>query len=66
MINNVQSEDGVANIALAEATNRLEELLIGHNRYEKLRKCSLRIFKEIWVRNIQGEIFDDVVDKYLK
>ncbi len=62
----IQSDDGVANAAIYEAAERLEELLLAHNRYEAVRKCSPRKFSELYDRNMKGERFDTLIDELIK
>ncbi len=47
-------------------TCQSKELALGYLRYEALRKLNPRQFKEIHLRNIKGERFDDMVDNLIK
>ena len=58
----IQCDDGIANGAIHEAADRLEELSISHARYEFLRTLTPYDFGVIWTRNLRGERFDAVVD----
>ncbi len=41
-----------------------DDLAIGHNRYEKLRRLNLEQIKELYLKNLRtGEHFDTLVDK---
>lgn len=47
-----------------QAANQLEELIIGHLRYEKVRRLNPRQWQEAWDICLQtGKRFDDFVDE---
>jgi len=58
----IQCDDGIANGAIHEAADRLEELSISHARYEFLRTLTPYHFGVLWTRNLRGEKFDAMVD----
>ena len=58
----IQCDDGIANGAIHEAADRLEELSISHARYEFVRTLTPYHFGGIWTRNLRGEKFDAMVD----
>ena len=43
-----------------------EETVIGHARYEYVRKLSLRQFAKLYDEVLRGSLFDDVVDRDMK
>ena len=44
--------------------HHIQELKIGHDRYEKIRKLDPRQFLDLWTRCLMGNInFDEEVDK---
>jgi len=58
----IQCDDGIANGAIHEAADRLEELSKSHARYEFVRTLTPHAFTFLWQRCLRGEKFDAVVD----
>jgi len=58
----IECDDGIANGAIHEAADRLEELSKSHARYEFVRTLTPYHFGVIWTRNLRGEKFDAMVD----
>ena len=58
----IKCDDGIANGAIHEAADRLEELSKSHARYEFVRTLTPRAFTFLWQRCLRGEKFDAMVD----
>jgi len=59
------SEDTIdIEAVINKASERVKELKLSHQRYEKLRRLNVPQFAEIFRRNIEGEkTFDELVDE---
>ena len=55
-------------IAVYDTLNRVGEngVALGYLRYEAIRKLNPRQFQELCQRNLEGEFFDDLVDKLIQ
>lgn len=76
--NDIVSEDGIANAAIAEAAGRIESLnlengilvekleamAITAHRYEKIRRFSPEEFGELWNNSLIGSNFDFLLDEW--
>lgn len=47
----------------AYLVNKIHDLRIGHERYEKVRHLNARQFDDIFKCNVQGRRFDDLIDE---
>jgi len=47
----------------AYLVDKIKELRIGHERYEKVRHLNAKQFDDIFKCNVQGRRFDDLVDE---
>lgn len=48
---------------LTYLVDKIRDLRIGHERYEKVRHLNARQFDDIFKCNVQGRRFDDLVDE---
>lgn len=53
-------------LKLVVANHAPEELALGYLRYEVVRRMNPQMFGELYRQNLNGELFDDLVDDALK
>ena len=66
LVDFLRNPDSVSRNARLKCADELERIIIGNERYEKVRRLTPRDFYQAWKLNIStGKPFDDIIDDFL-